>query len=213
MAEISKITLPNGIAYDIKDTVARTNGKVSGVKGNSESSYRTGKVNLTPKDIGAYKIGTAVSHRNSENISANPAYAELTTNKNALDYQVLRAVAGIGDWFYAAHLNPDFNITSNYSGRNGTKGNFEISTLFNPSAARTVTLDVDAIAETPFVLTIEKVSGLITATDVVHLELWDHLLYNTAGRLTDYKVELLTTGSTSSSGTCTWQTVYERHNV
>lgn len=55
MAEISKITLPNGITYDIKDTVARTNGKVSGVKGQSESSYRTGNVNLTADNIGAYE--------------------------------------------------------------------------------------------------------------------------------------------------------------
>ena len=214
MADISKITLPNGQQYSIKDQTARNTGKVSGVKGDKESSYRTGNVNLTPENIGAYKIGATVSHRNSENISANPVYAELTTNKNALDYQALRAVAGIGDWFYAAHLNPDFNITSNYSGKNGTKGNFAISTLFNPSAASTVTLDVDAIAETPFVLTIEKVSGgNITATDVVHLELWDHILGSTNGRLTDYKVELLTTGNTFSSGTYTWQTVYERHNV
>ena len=111
MANISKITLPNGQSYDIKDTTARNTGKVSGVKGNVESSYRTGNVNITPANIGAYKVGTEVSHKNSNNISANPAYAELTTKKNALDYQALRAVAGIGDWFYAAHLNPNFNIT------------------------------------------------------------------------------------------------------
>lgn len=214
MADISKITLPNGQQYSIKDQTARNTGKVSGVKGNKESNYRTGNVNLTPENIGAYKIGAEVSHRNPENISANPTYAELTTNKNALDYQTLRAVAGIGDWFYAAHLNPDFNITSNYNGKNGTKGNFAISTLFSPSASASVTLDVDAIAETPFVLTIEKVSsGNITATDVVHLELWDHTLNHHDGRLTDYKVELLTTGSTSISGEYIWQTVYERHNV
>lgn len=213
MANISKITLPNGQSYDIKDTTARNTGKVSGVKGNVESSYRTGNVNITPANIGAYKVGTEVSHKNSNNISANPAYAELTTKKNALDYQALRAVAGIGDWFYAAHLNPNFNITSNYNGNHGAKGTFSISTLFDPPASSTVKFDVDTIAETPFVLTIEKVNGVITATDVAHLELWDHTLGDQAGRLTDYKVELLTTGSTSSSGTYTWQTVYERHNV
>lgn len=212
MADISKITLPNGQQYNLKDQTARNTGKVSGVKGKKESSYRTGNVNLIPENIGAYKIGAEVSHRNSGNISANPAYAELTTSKNALDYQALRAVAGIGDWFYAAHLNPEFNITSNYSGKNGKNGYFSIPTLFHPSASSTVRLDVDAIAETPFVLTIEK-SGNITATDVTHLELWDHTLGDAAGRLTDYKVELLTTGSTSSSGTYTWQTVYERHNI
>ena len=165
MADISKIILPNGTSYDIKDAAARAIGKVSGVKGNAESSYRTGTVNITPENIDAYKIGATVSHRNPNNISADPAYAELTSRKNALDYQPLRAVAGIGDWFYAAHLNPDFNITSNYSaGNHGTKGYFSVSQLFHPSAASTVRLDVDAIAETPFVLTIEKVSsGNITA--------------------------------------------------
>ena len=35
MAELSKITLPNGNVYDLKDTTARSIGKVSGVKGDS----------------------------------------------------------------------------------------------------------------------------------------------------------------------------------
>ena len=187
---------------------------ITAVKGNAESSYRTGNVNLTPENIGAYKVGKEVSHRNTDAISKDPTYAELTAQKNALDYQILRSVAGVGDWFYSAYLNPDFTLTSNYDGKTGEKGNFSISTLFIPSASSTVSIDVDAIAETPFVLTVEKTSsGNITATDVAHLELWDHTLVDAGGRLTDYKVELLTTGSTSQSGEYTWQTVYERHNV
>lgn len=55
MSEISKITLPNGQKYNLKDTTARATGKVSGVKGVAESSYRTGNVNLTAKNIGAYE--------------------------------------------------------------------------------------------------------------------------------------------------------------
>ena len=53
MADISKIKTLDGTTYDIKDATARSTGKVSGVKGNSESSYRTGNVNLTSENIGA----------------------------------------------------------------------------------------------------------------------------------------------------------------
>ena len=53
MADISKIKLPDNSEYDIKDATARAQSGVTGVKGNSESSYRTGNVNLTPDNIGA----------------------------------------------------------------------------------------------------------------------------------------------------------------
>jgi len=53
MADISKITTLDGITYNIKDATARENGKVSGVKGNAESSYRTGNVNITAANVGA----------------------------------------------------------------------------------------------------------------------------------------------------------------
>ena len=67
MAEytISKIKLPNGDICNIKDTTYSagtgigisgttvSNTGVTGIKGNSESSYRTGQVNLTPANIGA----------------------------------------------------------------------------------------------------------------------------------------------------------------
>ena len=58
MADISKITLPNGTSYDIKDATARSTGKVSGVKGNAENSYRTGTVNITPENIGVIPLAT-----------------------------------------------------------------------------------------------------------------------------------------------------------
>lgn len=61
MADISKITLPNGQSYNIKDTTARSTGKVSGVKGDKESSYRMGNVNLTPENIGAIPTGAVMS--------------------------------------------------------------------------------------------------------------------------------------------------------
>lgn len=53
MADISKIKLPNGDEYNFKDATARANSGVTGVKGNAESSYRTGNVNLTAANVGA----------------------------------------------------------------------------------------------------------------------------------------------------------------
>lgn len=59
MADISKIKLPSDdTVYDIKDAVARAAGKVSGVKGNAESTYRTGNVNITPANIGTIPLST-----------------------------------------------------------------------------------------------------------------------------------------------------------
>ena len=52
MADISKIKLPDNSEYDIKDATARAQSGVTGVKGNSESSYRTGNVNVTAANIG-----------------------------------------------------------------------------------------------------------------------------------------------------------------
>lgn len=53
MADISKIKTPDGTTYNIKDTTARSQSGVTGVKGNAESSYRTGQVNLTAANVGA----------------------------------------------------------------------------------------------------------------------------------------------------------------
>lgn len=53
MADISKIKTIDGTVYNIKDTTARAQSGVTGVKGNAESSYRTGQVNLTAANVGA----------------------------------------------------------------------------------------------------------------------------------------------------------------
>lgn len=182
MADISRVTLPNGGTYNLKD-------------------------------VRSYRKGEDLRHKNSS-IDQAPQYLSLINNKMTGEYlQTIRTIAGVGDYFYALHLNPDYTVNCNYSGKNGTKGNFAISTLFNPGSSSTVLLDVDAIAETPFVLTINKKSGVITATDVVNIELFGHTLGDSGAKLSDYKIELYTTGTYSTSGTFSWQTVYERHNV
>lgn len=56
MPDIAQITV-NNTTYDLKDATARSNGGVTGVKGNSESSYRTGNVNITLSNVGIH-VGT-----------------------------------------------------------------------------------------------------------------------------------------------------------
>lgn len=78
MATINKITLPNGDSYDIEDTSA-----VKGVKGNSESSYRTGNVNITSDNIGA--IPASVSGNTQKLIRPNYLNG---LNDNTLDAKI-----------------------------------------------------------------------------------------------------------------------------
>ena len=72
MADISSITLPSGDTFYFKDITARNTGKVSGIKGNSESSYRTGNVNLTAANVGAADLSNLVTSLSSS--STNTQY-------------------------------------------------------------------------------------------------------------------------------------------
>lgn len=67
MASISSIKLPNGVSYTLKDTVSGyiTDAGVTGVKGNAESNYRIGQVNLTAANIGAIPVN---SNGNTQNL-------------------------------------------------------------------------------------------------------------------------------------------------
>lgn len=58
MADVSKIKLPDGTTYNIKDETARSNSGVTGVKGSAESSYRTGNVSINATNTGAIPNGT-----------------------------------------------------------------------------------------------------------------------------------------------------------
>ena len=78
MATINKITLPNGDSYDIEDKNA-----VTGVKGNAESSYRSGNVNITSDNIGA--IPASVSGNTQKLI--RPGYLN-GVNDNTLDAKI-----------------------------------------------------------------------------------------------------------------------------
>ena len=53
--------MPSGDTFYFKDTTARNTGKVSGIKGNAENSYRTGDVNITPANVGAAALSNLVT--------------------------------------------------------------------------------------------------------------------------------------------------------
>lgn len=75
MANISAIKLPNGTTYNLVDKTSGyiTNAGVTGVKGNAESSYRTGQVNLTAANIGA------VATSGNETVTGNKTFSGTTT--------------------------------------------------------------------------------------------------------------------------------------
>lgn len=62
MPSISKIKI-NGTEYEI---AGGGSGSVTGVKGNKESTYRTGNVNLTPANIGALPDTTTIPTKTSD---------------------------------------------------------------------------------------------------------------------------------------------------
>lgn len=161
-----------------------------------------------PMDTNCYRFGETVSNKRTGGTSDPPYYVSFNNNKKTLDFpSLIRAVGGVGDHFYSAYNNPNMTVTCNYSG-------IAMSTLFNPAASSTILIPVADLSTNPFTITVEKTSsGNITATDVTHMTLFEHTLNTTAARLTDYKLEILTTGSTASTGDYSWQTVYERNNV
>ena len=111
MADISKIKTPDGTTYDIKDTTARANSGVTGVKGNSESSYRTGNVNLTAANVGAIPVGAQM-------LTTNP-FAPTNTGSRAL------YISKIDNGLYLADKR--WTVTS--TGATGTSG--YITSLFD----------------------------------------------------------------------------------
>ena len=91
---ISKIQLPSGDVCNIKDTTYSagtgigisgttiSNTGVTGIKGNSESSYRTGQVNLTAANIGA------VASSGNETVTGNKTFSGITNLTIGSTYSV-----------------------------------------------------------------------------------------------------------------------------
>ena len=53
-------------------------GSVTGVKGNEESDYRTGNVNITPSNIGALSIKGGTIGNEQANIAVSPGFIQVT---------------------------------------------------------------------------------------------------------------------------------------
>ena len=90
MADISKIKTIDGTTYNIKDSTARAQSGVTGVKGSAESSYRTGNVNLTAANIGAVdtagtglsKSGTTLTNAGVRSVSTSSNNGGISVNTN-----------------------------------------------------------------------------------------------------------------------------------
>lgn len=125
MADISKIKTPDGTTYDIKDTTARANGGVTGVKGNSESSYRKGNVNITPANIGAVA-------KSDELQTTNP----FTTPSLKGPY-----ISKIDNAFYAADKRWTVTATNGSGVANLFDGSYETVFVVADGVTSVVTMD------------------------------------------------------------------------
>ena len=98
-------------------TMVAIQSSITGVKGNAESSYRTGDVNLTPANIGAQKKGELDGYYSSRQTSANVDFGDgklryflatssMTTGKPPVDSQIIHMDwDNTGNW--AAQLAVD----------------------------------------------------------------------------------------------------------
>lgn len=99
----------------VDDSIAALPSFVSGVKGNSESSYRTGNVNLTPANIGAVPTSRTVNSKalssnitlTASDVSAVPT--SRTVNSKALSSNITLTASDV------SALPTDFFIWDTYS--------------------------------------------------------------------------------------------------
>lgn len=98
----------NQLSYTTGDgtshTVEGTLGAVTGVKGNAETTYRTGQVNLTPANIGAATSG----HTHTTTIATDNGTNQLTL---AFDTKY-KLTAGGTSYIFTMPANPDTNTAS-----------------------------------------------------------------------------------------------------
>lgn len=129
-------------------------GIVTGVKGDKETAYRKGNVNLTPANIGAEPSGTVSTHNssgtahtdirtavtNAQN-KANSAYALAEGRAKAVSFDTAAAMTTalkaatksdykVGDNIFIKALDtPDYWVSKVLDNNTGTYGYFEISAL------------------------------------------------------------------------------------
>ena len=129
-------------------------GVVTGIKGNAETTYRKGQVNLTAANIGAEASGTVASHNTNASAhadirtlistaqnKANSAYALAEGRAKAVSYDTVSAMTTalkaaaktdfkVGDNIYIkAADTPDYWVSAILENNSGTYGYFELSNL------------------------------------------------------------------------------------
>ena len=129
-------------------------GVVTGVKGNSESTYRQGQVHLTAANIGAETAGSVSSHNSNTSAhsdirtavttaqnKANEAYSLAQGRAKAVSFDTVSAMTTalkaaaktdykVGDnLFIVATNSPDYWVSKVLDSNSGTYGYFEISEL------------------------------------------------------------------------------------
>lgn len=140
------------VAEQVKDITG--GGVVTGVKGEKESTYRKGNVNLTPENVGAEKEGAVAAHNadgaahsdirtavTAAQNKANDAYNLASGRAKATSFEMLDAMTSalkaaaktdykVGDNLYIkAKGTPDYWVSGVLETNTGTYGYFEISEL------------------------------------------------------------------------------------
>lgn len=160
-------------------------------------------------------LGTALNVRVTDK-SASPAHAQLVNmNGRTAVFNGIKALSAQGDYLYCADLNPKYTVTSNYASfvkePRDISGK-QIEGLFDNNFSSNFMLYTANLETTPWVLTIRTSdNNNITATDVLSLWFFQHVLSSNYGKVQSYKVEVLT----ENNGTSVWEwiTVVERTNV
>ena len=142
----------DGIASQIDGLTG--GGVVTGVKGNAESTYRHGQVNITPANIGAETAGAVSTHNssttahsdirtavNTAQSRADAAYSLAEGRAKAVSFDTVAAMTTalkaaaktdykVGDnIFIKAVDTPDYWVSAVLDSNSGTYGYFEVSVL------------------------------------------------------------------------------------
>jgi hypothetical protein len=113
---------------------ATPTGNVTGVKGNSESSYRTGQVNLTPENLGAVA-------KDAELLTTNPFAPSILRGPY---------ISKIDNAFYAADKRWNITATSNSSNLNRLfDGDYNTEFNIAQGTSTTITMDFSNVGHFP----------------------------------------------------------------
>ena len=160
---------------------------------------------------GQLNLGTNIPVRTTD-VGIAPMYGNALNMRGTTGYiEGLKVNSAEGDYFYCADRRSEYTVTSNYKSGSPTVGEYggsDCAYLFDLVSANRFMLYCPNLETTPWVLTIVKNSGVITATDV--LDLWFFQTSN-VGYLNSYKIEVLT--QITGTSTYEWFTVVDRDNV